>query len=101
MRPIAIALMMGLAVATQAGAAKSDRDKFEDTLHRVAPLQGTFNTTGKSRTLCVCKTNERAGVVETLHFAGDHYIQCMVPTFNSSGDLIASTSCSDWMPVAK
>lgn len=101
MRSIVLALILGLAVATSAGAAKSDREKFEDTLHRVAPMYGTFDTTGKSKALCVCNTNRRAGVVETTYYTGDLYIQCTVPSFDGSGSLIGSTSCDDWTPVTK
>ena len=101
MRRIAIALMLGLVVATPAGAAKSDRARFEDKLYRVAPLLGTFVTTGKSKALCVCNTNGRAGVVEAVEYTGDLYIRCTVPSFTGSGSLIGSATCEDWTPVTK
>lgn len=101
MRPIVLALMLGLAFASPAGAAKTDRAKFEDTVHRVAPLYGTFDTTGKSKALCVCNTNGRAGVLESLSYLDDLYVRCTVPSFNASGSLIGSTSCDDWTSVTK
>ena len=104
MKPLMIMLAL---TATVTMAASTPRDSLLKALQGKYALPiGTFQTTGKFKTLCSCMNGSGTGVVESSIAVApggvnDIESNCVVPVFQADGTIGQMASCSPWVPLAK
>jgi hypothetical protein len=105
MRWIAGLLLMG--IAATALASSTDFDRFQSAVEsKGAPSVGTFEATGKFKSLCACLDGtSQLGVIESAlnRLQLDTFLLsvCSVPHFDDTGKFRNQQPCSPWTPITK
>ena len=88
------AFLIALTTASLAWAGKTDREKFEQFIDRVAPAE-----LSKVKARCVCFQSgleRRAGWLVRSRFNNQVLIACEIPGFEADGSLTAGVACFDF-----
>jgi len=107
-RSITAAVLGSLVIAlSTAGAAPSDRDRYDRHVGKFALREGAAKL--DPRRMCICTNGdpETDNTPGYLYFVprpaapNNSTVFCFVPEFDDAGDLTATTSCEDFVPLVR